>query len=127
MRSMLHTGGGTRGRAPRSDRARPTAVGAASRNTVLLLRENPIRFCREEMCVQVAHGLRHIALLNHKTNVDLRCALRNHANIYACVSDDIEYARGDTRLAMAIFPNQADDRLPLFPTDIGNLLQFREQ
>src|SRR5258708_3831893 len=75
---------------------------------------------REEMPMQVAHRLWHIALLDHEADIDFRCALGNHADVYSGFSDDVKDTGRNAGLSVNVFPHQADDRLLVFASHIGD-------
>src|SRR5450755_4106609 len=71
--------------------------------------------------------MRDIALFDYETDVDLRSALRNHAYVDPGARDGAEHAGRDSRTAMDVFSNQANNRLLVFGSDIRDSLKFRQE
>jgi hypothetical protein len=79
------------------------------------------------MSMQLAHRLGHISFFDDKADVNFRRALRNHAHVNARVGNRSEHIRSDTRFAMNIFADQANDGLLIFAGHVGNLLKLTQQ
>ena len=75
------------------------------------------------MLVQMAHRSWHIALFDHKADVNFGRALGNHANVHCSFGDRIEHAGRNARLPMNVFANQTNDGLLVLASDVGDLLQ----
>ncbi len=72
----------------------------------------------------MAHRLGNIAFLHDEADVDFRCALGDHPDVYGGLGDCVKYAGRYAGPAMNIFADQADDGLLVFASDIGDLLKF---
>ena len=79
---------------------------------------------REELRVQVAHGLGNIIFLDYEADVNFRRTLGNHADVYVGLRNCVEYASRYARFAVNVFTDQANDRLAIFAGQIGDLLKF---
>src|SRR6266567_6542778 len=84
-------------------------------------------FRREETLVQVTYRSGHIALFHYEADIDFGRPLGNHADVHISFGDGVEHAGRDAGFPMNVFTHQADDRLPAFAGDVGNLLQFAEK
>src|SRR5438552_3831276 len=72
--------------------------------------------------VKALDGALHVFVVNHKTDVNLRSALRDHAHIH--IGNAAEYLPGDARLLAQTFTHQADDSFAAAVLYVGELLQI---
>src|SRR6266496_2642022 len=89
-------------------RARAPAPRISCENLRIQLRKKPL--------VQALNHPRHLLFINHKGQIDLRGALRNHANLH--VGKLAKYVGCDSRDFTQIFAYQTHDCLPTLILDV---------
>src|SRR5690242_16944221 len=75
----------------------------------------------KKLLVQKLYRSLRIASGNHKTNIEQRSALRNHANVDAL--QGAESAGGHSRRMAQIIADNTNDGLVLFDTNLGEFSQ----
>src|SRR5215831_2764722 len=69
--------------------------------------------------MQTAHNLRGGVFFDHEGQIDFRCALGNHANLY--VLQDAENLGGKTGSVAQALADEADNRLSAFVFHVSQL------
>ena len=72
--------------------------------------------------MQALYRALHVVFVNHKTDVNLRCALRDHAHVD--VGNAAEYLAGDARLLAQTFADQANNGLAAAVFHVCQFLQI---
>ena len=77
---------------------------------------------REKRSMQALHRLHRLGFVHQEADVPLRGSLADHTDVD--ITNRAEGPAGDFRMAPDLLSHQADQRLVVFPANIGHAFQF---